>query len=89
MLVERLSKVKQRRLLKFGYSIEKIKEMCTEFEKEIEDIERDISELEKVLANPELFERKETETDEFKPVKKVILDREWDKPKLSKINFVF
>lgn len=62
--------------------------MCIDFEKEMEDIDQEIKELIKVQENPELSVKNEpAETDEkieeFKPIKKVILDREWDKPKLS------
>ncbi|CAF0714608.1 unnamed protein product [Brachionus calyciflorus] len=91
ILVERLRKVKQKRLLKFGYSLDEIKELCKEFENENDEIDKEILQLEKSLENPELLTEtfkvtEETVVDEFKfdkPVKRNVLDREWDKPKLK------
>lgn len=92
-LKERLNKVKQRRLLKHGYSLGEIKKMCP-YDKQIEEIDEEIKELEVLVKDPELIkarleqkEKQEEETEEFNSVrmkKKISFDREWDKPKLSK-----
>ncbi|RNA22336.1 coiled-coil domain-containing [Brachionus plicatilis] len=90
ILVDRLSKVKQKRLLKFGYSLGQIKEFCVEFEKENEEIDKEICQLEKLLEDPNLLDSKnesneDLENNEFnKPsIQRPILEREWDKPKLK------
>jgi hypothetical protein len=86
-LLERLNKLKQRRLRKLGYNEEQIKEKC-DYDKDIEEIEIEIKDLEVKAQNPDFYlgkkdEQEEDESVSKKPIKKVILDREWDKPKLS------
>jgi len=91
LLKERLSKVKQRRLLKHGYSLAEIKELCP-FDQEIDEIEQEISELEEMAKHPEQVMRKpehdqiaeEDTINTLNMKKKINFDREWDKPKLSK-----
>ena len=90
VLLDRLNKVKQRRLLKNGFSLEQIKNL-ENFDNDIEEINDEIIELERVVNDPSLIEinekevetKEEQEFDTLKPKRKVILDREWDKPKLS------
>jgi hypothetical protein len=86
--LERLNKLKQRRLRKLGYNEDQIKDMCY-YEQDIDEIDVEIKDLEVKAQNPELYLAKKDETEEDesvskKPMKRVILDREWDKPKLSK-----
>ena len=74
---------------KLGYNEDQIKELCN-YDKDIEEVENEIKDLEEKAKNPELYLSQKNETEENedvskKPVKKVILDREWDKPKLSKL----
>ena len=92
ILKERLNKVKQRRLLKHGYSLDEIKEKF-QHDKEIEEIDQEIYEFEQYAKNPDLSEATKTvdetsQQDEFPFLKtmkrKINLDRDWDKPKLSK-----
>jgi hypothetical protein len=53
-------------------------------------VEKEIEDLEELSKNPELLKIKQAEAqpepnfDMYKPKGKKILDREWDKPKLSK-----
>jgi hypothetical protein len=105
VLLERLNKVKQRRLLKNGFSLEQIKETSTIFDQDINDIEGEIGGLEEIVKDPKLIELNSKESEEpklnavgesedkdfveLKPKRKVILDREWDKPKLSNSKFSF
>jgi hypothetical protein len=57
--------------------------MC-QFDADIEELEEEIKSLEAVAQNPDFDIKKQESDDETKqPVKRVILDREWDKPKLS------
>jgi hypothetical protein len=103
ILLERLNKVKQRRLLKNGFSLEQIKE-SNNFNQDISEIESEIKELEEIVKDPKLIELNskksedlrlnadESEEKDFADMKqkrKVILDREWDKPKLSKLKIYF
>ena len=91
LLKERLNKVKQRRLLKHGYSLAEIKELCP-FDQEIDEIEQEILELEEMAKHPEQTKSKpeddliaeEDAINTFTMKKKINFDREWDKPKLSK-----
>ncbi len=89
-LKERLSKVKQRRLLKHGYTLSEIKDLCQNYEQEIEEIEQEILELEEMAKHPEIMEKQLAAAaeaqDDFNSVqmkKKINFDREWDKPKLK------
>jgi hypothetical protein len=103
ILLERLNKVKQRRLLKHGgFTLDQIKEMKN-FDSDIDEVEKEIAELERILHDSELLKSYGQQTisgikledleqnssinaDEAvfeRPKRKVILDREWDKPKLS------
>ena len=91
ILKERLNKVKQRRLLNHGYSLAEIKDLC-HYDKEIEEIDQEIAELEEIAKNPQLHKPKIETSDSIEDFdatrmkKKINLDREWDKPKLSKFS---
>ena len=83
--------MKQRRLLKHGYSLAEIKELCP-FDQEIEEIEQEILELEEMAKHPERSKSKPSEDNDaadedvinkFSMKKKINFDRKWDKPKLS------
>ena len=79
-LKERLRKVKQKRLLKEGYSLEEIDEVFRgEDEAELELAE---NEMKKVQEKEEREREEEAKIDERKK-SLPILDREWDKPKLK------
>jgi len=57
---------------------------------EIQEVEKEIVELEELSKNPELLKIKQAEAqpefdfEMYKLKGKKVLDREWDKPKLSK-----
>lgn len=104
ILLERLSRVKQRRLLKGGgFSLEQIQSMPN-FEQDLIDIQNEIVQLTEILNDPEALKsidkESSTQSDETtnesdtqfgitRPKSRVILDRDWDKPKLSKCLFIY
>lgn len=87
-MLDRLNKLKQRRLRKLGYNQDEIKAMC-DFGKDIDEIDSEIKDLEVKRQSPDFYsanyQGEEENEAAKKPVKKVILDREWDKPKLSNL----
>ena len=82
-------KIKQRRLLKHGFSFDEIK-MSVDFEIDIEEMNKELIQLENYAMKQECNSENEpkvfvTDEDILKTMKKKInLDREWDSPKLSK-----
>jgi hypothetical protein len=82
---ERLNKIEQRKLLKEGFSLDKIKEI-SKYEKELIEIAEDINDLENDLQLADATPQPETmeeNNDEINSKKKYFLTREWDKPKMS------
>ena len=80
LLKERLRKVRQKRLLKEGYSLEDIENVFrVEDEAELERVETEA----KLLQDKELEEQEEKSKIDERKKSLPVLDREWDKPKLK------
>ena len=105
LLKERLRKVKQKRMLKEGYSLEDIESInkiikvgnipyLNLFLKDVWKAEAE-AEMEFVANEAkQLQEEEEQEREELAKIEErkkslPVLDREWDKPKLSTLNFIF
>ena len=94
-LKQRLVKVKQRRFLKHGYTLEEIQKVqaISDYDLEIGEMDKEVKDLQTYADQTDL--RTQTETvrttssnpEDFGFLKtmkrKIGLDREWDKPKLS------
>lgn len=95
VLKERLMKVKQRRFLKHGYTLEEIKksQAISEYDQELNEMGQEVKDLQSYAEQTALHEKSEpvrttsSNPEEFGFLKtmkrKIGLDREWDKPKLS------
>jgi len=99
-LRERLSKIMKRRYLKHGYSLDQIHDVnaINEFDAEINEMNQDVIDLENYRLSQEALDAQQNEADQFKVEdtqpflpsmkRKIGLNREWDKPKLSKCRII-
>ena len=88
-------KVKQRRFLKHGYTLEEIKksQAISEYDQELNEMGQEVKDLQSYAEQTDLHMKSEpvrttsSNPEEFGFLKtmkrKIGLDREWDKPKLS------